>query len=1220
MKKLKPLHHWQQVPWYSMLGLVLVTFLSSIQAFGQAVSTYTFVETTDTYAEVVGTSSTATGDDGTQTAIPIGFTFKFGGVDYTTFSITTNGMIRLGGGAISSGWVNGLSNTATNRPLIAPLWDDNHRNTGSIQYLTSGAPGSQKLEVGWHQINIGGGGSTSAVNNASFKVVLYETSNNIDIVYGGVLATAGTLSASVGLNDMTSFLSVTPGGGSTTSSTTANNAISSTASLVGKKFTFSPPPVCTAANGGSIAPATQNKCIGQTASMTATGATIGLNISYQWEMSPTGGGVDFVDVTGGTGATTASYTSASLTPGTYYYRLRVTCSTVPVTSYSNELMVVVNELPEVSVSSSASTSCGGEPVTLTADGAVDYAWSPSASLSSATGSSVTATPAISTTYVVTGTDANGCSASASVSLNINSPVVLSSVTASPNVVCENGNSTLIATVGAGAAYCPAGASTDGFSTSNEYISNVTFGSIVNTTTSAGGYQDYSSLSTNVMAGSTYTISVTNGTSFPGDQVTVWVDFNQNGLFTDAGETFTLAYAPTSVGSIAIPANAGNGSTRMRIRLNYTGVMSPCGSTTYGEVEDYTLNISGGIELYTYAWSESPANNTLLSNIGSSVNAAVIPSTTDYTVVVTSYNGCTASGTTTVTVNPLSCLAPTVSAACAGQPFGITANTSGGGAPFTYSWFDGVVTTNTIDTTLIQTLAAGNYTYTVTVSDGCGAICSAIANFTVNPTPVVTATGSTSGVTYQTLNYEVVGSDPTDTYQWQFSTNPTGPFTNIGASTHTLSTVASSSGTFYIQCVVTNSFGCSATTNQITTVITVAGDNVCAPIALPYGVSGPYTNVGATTEVDEPVPTGGSCNSQTTWCTGQTISNSVWFSFVAPPSGRVIINTASPLWDNQLALYAVDNCAEFSSFVLLAANDDGGDGSFAAKINAICLTPGETYYLQLDGYGIGTNSAFNLSLTAVNNGVLVASKAMLSGAYDMSTGLMHDSLRAKGQVPTTEPYTGGLLNRPVIAEPSGETTNALVLGVTGNNAIVDWVYMELRDDVNPATIIATRRALIQRDGDIVDVDGVSPVSFPSLSFGNSYYVTVKHRNHLGIMTAAPVGLGPCVQSAIDFTADPVWVKAGQINGPRRMYGAVGTLWSSDANYNKNAKYNGLSNDKQSVLIAVGAPNNVLNNVYRLEDLNLDGKVMYNGLDNDRNVIASTVGVSTPNNIVNQHTPN
>ena len=83
-----------------------------------------------------------------------------------------------------------------------------------------------------------------------------------------------------------------------------------------------------------------------------------------------------------------------------------------------------------------------------------------------------------------------------------------------------------------------------------------------------------------------------------------------------------------------------------------------------------------------------------------------------------------------------------------------------------------------------------------------------------------------------------------------------------------------------------------------------------------------------------------------------------------------------------------------------------------------------------------------------------------------------------------------------------------------------------------------------------------------------------------------------------------------------------MWSADANYNKNVKYNGTSTDKDQIAAAVGLGtlNSSIEKVYRAEDVNLDGKIRYNGTDNDRNYIINNVGVTTPNNVIFQHTPN
>jgi len=134
-------------------------------------------------------------------------------------------------------------------------------------------------------------------------------------------------------------------------------------------------PTCAAAVGGTITPSTATACAGLTYNMISTGATAGAGITYQWEISSTGGGVGFANVSGGTGATTANYTTGALAIGTYYYRLNVTCNTGPVTGYSNELTLTVNPTPTASASSN-SPVCEGTAINLlgTTDIGTTFAW------------------------------------------------------------------------------------------------------------------------------------------------------------------------------------------------------------------------------------------------------------------------------------------------------------------------------------------------------------------------------------------------------------------------------------------------------------------------------------------------------------------------------------------------------------------------------------------------------------------------------------------------------------------------------------------------------------------------------------------------------------------------------------------------------------------------------------------------------------------------------
>ncbi|WP_312768868.1 reprolysin-like metallopeptidase [Epilithonimonas sp.] len=141
-------------------------------------------------------------------------------------------------------------------------------------------------------------------------------------------------------------------------------------------------------------------------------------------------------------------------------------------------------------------------------------------------------------------------------------------------------------------YCPA-SSTYLFS---EKLSNVTFAGINNNSTSNAGYEDFSNVIGSVIPGQIYnfTASSTTGSS-DSDQVIVWIDLNQDGDFDDAGEKVLTTDYKTSPwnGTITIPTTIAKGRTKMRVRL-YAAISSPnttpCGTSYYGQVEDYSLNI------------------------------------------------------------------------------------------------------------------------------------------------------------------------------------------------------------------------------------------------------------------------------------------------------------------------------------------------------------------------------------------------------------------------------------------------------------------------------------------------------------------------------------------------------------------------------------------------------------------------------------------------------
>ncbi len=135
-------------------------------------------------------------------------------------------------------------------------------------------------------------------------------------------------------------------------------------------------------------------------------------------------------------------------------------------------------------------------------------------------------------------------------------------------------------------YCDASGGCD------EYIERVQVGTIDNSS-GCDNYADYTGISTDMVIGTGYPITITIGNSYSSDVGGLWVDWNQDLDFYDAGEQITLSpgsgYGPY-LGTITPPTGAVLGNTRMRVRVQYGGTPDPCGATSWGEVEDYTINV------------------------------------------------------------------------------------------------------------------------------------------------------------------------------------------------------------------------------------------------------------------------------------------------------------------------------------------------------------------------------------------------------------------------------------------------------------------------------------------------------------------------------------------------------------------------------------------------------------------------------------------------------
>ena len=242
-------------------------------------------------------------------------------------------------------------------------------------------------------------------------------------------------------------------------------------------------------------------------------------------------------------------------------------------------------------------------------------------------------------------------------------------------------------------------------------------------------------------------------------------------------------------------------------------------------------------------------------------------------------------------------------------------------------------------------------------------------------------------------------------------------------------------------------------------------------------------------------------------------------------------------------------------------------------------------------------------------IRISAKVFLQGAYNGTTGLMKDDIRSQNYLPTAEPYAGFGYNHT--GGGGGETTFADKFSVTGSDAIVDWIILELRDQVDPSIIVGSRSALLQRDGDIVDMDGISSVTFLNKAIDN-YYLAVKHRNHLGTMIDIPISMSQDI-TAIDFTSSTqgLYQKAGpgSSNYPQKVYNnGTRALWAGNVDFNDRVVFQGSPVDQDGIFFGVlldsGNTNmaaNYIQDGYHRGDVNMDGRAIFQGSPNDTDII-------------------
>jgi hypothetical protein len=276
------------------------------------------------------------------------------------------------------------------------------------------------------------------------------------------------------------------------------------------------------------------------------------------------------------------------------------------------------------------------------------------------------------------------------------------------------------------------------------------------------------------------------------------------------------------------------------------------------------------------------------------------------------------------------------------------------------------------------------------------------------------------------------------------------------------------------------------------------------------------------------------------------------------------------------------------------------------------------------------------------------KVMLQGPLlrlpSVTLNLMRDNLRANpfsGQnvIPLKDPYSHVLPNMdltkrfkhvpPIQGSQYLNITDSIgVFSVTGRNAIVDWIFVEIRSKQNYSNVIATRSGLLQRDGDVTDLDGKSILVFPNMT-EDSFYLAIRHRNHLGVMS-----MKVAATDSIDFTlsATPVF-DFGKTKIPNYDYTGLAqsrilgmrAMYAGDANSDGKVKFDNPGDDKNNILFnIITHPQNTANLLnfdstigYYNSDLDLNGKVKYNNPFDEITVLYSQVIVYALNSNLSQN---
>lgn len=448
------------------------------------------------------------------------------------------------------------------------------------------------------------------------------------------------------------------------------------------------------------------------------------------------------------------------------------------------ITVIINPLPTVSAGSNR-TICSGASITLTASGANSYLWNPGGS----TNGSINVSPVSSTNYTVVGTGANGCTASATVTVTVNS---LPNANAGPDRnICAGASATLTASGGTSYLWSP-GSSTQG-----------------TITVTPGATTAYNVLVTD-----------SNGCSRR-DTAIVYVHtppvVNLQPQFLCSGSTSTLDAGVNAASYSWTPT----GDTTRSISINSGGVYTVTVTDAYGCTSSASCNVTVGtsltINLANVAFCQGDSavldagypGMTYSWTTGQTTQSIIVHNAGSYGVTVTDPSGCSGSITVTAQSNPRPGPAFTTSAVCEGNNTQFTdATVISNGSIQSWNWNFGDGTNSNSQNPVHAYAVAGNYSVGLTVVSAAGCSSTVYQPVTVNPLPVAafTANNACIGIAVNFVNQSTVSSGNISTYSWNFGNG-------ISSTQQNPSHVYNNPGNYNVSLQVTTAGGCISTATR-----------------------------------------------------------------------------------------------------------------------------------------------------------------------------------------------------------------------------------------------------------------------------------------------------------------------------------------------------------------------------------------------------------------------